>query len=152
MLRAVAGVILGYLVMAILVFGSFSVAYLAMGSERAMMPGSYEVTALWIMVSIVLSLGAAIIGGITCAAVSRGGKAPLYLVGLVLVLGLSMALPALKTSRNAEAMVRAGSVGNFEAMKNAHQPDWLTLANPFLGALGVLVGARLRRSGNPDRA
>ena len=56
MLRTILGVILGYVAMAVLIFLTFTLAYLTMGSEGAFQPGTYEVTALWLVVSFVLSL------------------------------------------------------------------------------------------------
>jgi hypothetical protein len=35
----------------------------------------------------------------------------------------------------------------FDAMSNAIQPVWVALLNPLLGAVGVLIGARMRSGG-----
>ena len=64
MWRAILSVIAGYLAMFLFVFVSFSAAYLTMGTEGAFQPGSYEVSGLWLAVSFVLSLGAAVGGGV----------------------------------------------------------------------------------------
>ena len=144
MVRAVLSVIAGYAAMFLVVFASFSAAYLAMGTERAFRPGTYEVSGLWLAVSFVLSVGAAAVGGRLCAALSRSGKAPWALAGLVLVLGLLMAVPVMQASRqNPEP--RTAAVGNLEAMSRARQPVWVALLNPRVGFVGVLVGARWRK-------
>ncbi len=62
MARTIGSVILGYLVMVIVVFATFSLAYQAMGVDRAYQPGTYDVSGLWIAVSIVLGILAAILG------------------------------------------------------------------------------------------
>jgi hypothetical protein len=144
MLRAIVGVILGYLIMAVLVFATFSMAYLAMGADGAFQPGSYEVTTLWLVTSFVLGLLAAVVGGAVCAFLGRGGKAPVVLAALVVALGLLMALPAVMAADSGQPKVREGNVPNLEAMQSARQPAWVALVNPFLGAAGVLLGARLR--------
>jgi hypothetical protein len=144
MLRAIAGVVLGYLTMAVLVFVLFTAAYLAMGVDGAFRPGSYDVSDAWIAMSVVVSLGAAIAGGFVCAAVSRLPKPPLVLALLALVLGVLSAIPHL-TAEAGEPKERTGDVSNVDAMMAAKQPVWIALANPILGAAGVLVGARLKR-------
>ena len=142
MIRSIAGVVVGYVAMALLVFVFFSAAYLAMGAERAFLPGSYQVSSLWVAVSILLSLAAALAGGYVAAAVSRGTRAPLALACVVLVLGL---LVVITTLGRPDPGPRAGDVGNIAAMQNARTPAWLMLLNPVVGAFGVLVGSRLRR-------
>lgn len=143
MLRTIGGVAGGYVTMALFVFVLFSIAYLAMGAEGAFKSGSYEVTALWLIVSFVLSLLAAIAGGFVCAVIARNPKGPLALAGLVVVLGLLLAIPVLRAS-SSDAKLRPAQVGNLEAMQNARQPKWVALLNPLIGAAGVMLGARLK--------
>lgn len=142
MIRTIAGVVIGYIVTALLVFILFSAAYLAMGTGNAFLPGSYQVSSLWLAVSVVLSFVAALAGGYVAAAVSRGTRAPLVLACAVLILGILFALPALGQP---DPGPRAGDVGNVAAMMNARQPAWLLLLNPVIGAVGILVGSRLRK-------
>jgi hypothetical protein len=148
MLRTIGGVLGGYVTMFMLVFITFTIAYLAMGAEGAFKPGSYEVTTLWLVVSIALGLIAATVGGVVCLAIAKNHKAVLALAGLVLVLGLLSAVPALTTSSASETKVRAGDVGNMEAMMNAKQPAWIALLNPLIGVAGVMIGGRSRSSAN----
>ena len=145
MLRAVGGVILGYLTMAVLMFVLFTVAYLAMGADEAFRPGGYEVSPLWVWTSVVLGLVAAVAGGVVCAAVSRLPKPPLVLAVVVLVLGVLSAIPVLTASAG-EQKARTGDVSNMDAMMKARQPAWAALMYPVLSAAGILAGARLRRA------
>jgi hypothetical protein len=146
MVRNIGGVIVGYILMALLIFLTFSATYLLMGADGAFKPGTYEVSGLWLAASFVLSLIAAAAGGYVCAAIARGGRAPLALAVLVLVLGLLAAIPVLKAAGDGrELAVRTGDVPNMQAMQSAVQPGWVALLNPFLGAAGVLAGAGLRR-------
>jgi hypothetical protein len=143
MTRTIAGVVLGYIATALLVFLLFSASYLALGTDKVFLPGSYQVSFLWAALSIVVSFAAALVGGYVAASVSRGTRAPLVLACVVLVLGILFALPALGQP---DPGPRAGDVGNFAAMTNARPPSWTLLLNPIIGALGVLVGSRLRRT------
>jgi len=145
MRRSIGAVILGYVVMAAAVFVTFTLAYLIMGADVDFKPDSYEVSGLWLVASLVLGLIAAVMGGLICASVARGSRAPLALAGLVLVLGLLMAFAGCGASDTEESQVRSGDVGNFEAMQKANEPDWMKLINPFIGAVGVLFGSRWRR-------
>ena len=145
MLRNLLAVIAGYIVMAAIVFLTFSVAYLAMGPDRAYEPGVFDVTMLWVVVSIVLGLVAAILGGLVSSIIGRGRRAPALLAAVVLVLGFLMTIPTLTAENPDRPEVRTGDVGNFEAMQYSKQPTWVSLLNPALGAIGVLIGGSLRR-------
>ena len=70
MLRTIGAVVLGYLAMALVVFVALSGAYLAVGADGAFRPGVYEVSALWIGISLVVGFGAG-----TPGRCGRGGPA-----------------------------------------------------------------------------
>lgn len=147
--RIIGAVVVGYLVMALLIFGTFTLAYLAMGADGAFKPSSYDATPLWLAVSFALGLLAAVVGGFVCASIAKGTKAPAILAGAVLILGLLMAIPVL-TARNANSpKVRSSEVGNMDAMMSAEQPAWVALLNPFVGVAGTLLGASFKRRGGP---
>ena len=148
MMRAMLSVIAGYAAMFLTVFLTFSATYLAMGTERAFQPGTYEVSSLWIVISFVLGLVAAVLGGWLCALISRGGKAFVALAGIVLILGLLMVFPVMQANQEASPP-RTAEVGNLEAMGKARQPTWIAIANPLLGCAGVLLGGRLQRGQSP---
>lgn len=142
MVRSILAVIVGYLVMFLCIFASFSTAYLLMGTERAFRPESYEVSAFWLALSFPLSLVAAIAGGFVCAKIARGGKAPIALAVLVFVLGILSAIPVLTATAD-RGKIRSAEVGNLAAMAEARQPTWVALANPIVGVVGTLLGAKL---------
>lgn len=144
MARIVGGVIAGYVAMFALLFVVFSAAYMTLGASGAFQPGSWNPSGGWIALTIVLGFGAAIAGGYVCATIARDRRGPLGLVGLVIVLGVLSAIPALTGGDPAAAGPRPETVPMFEAMSNAVQPAWVALLNPVLGAVGVLVGARIR--------
>ena len=145
MLRSIVGVIAGYISMAVFVFATFTIVYLAMGADGAFREGSYEISALWIVVSFVLSVIAAIVGGFVCAAIAKNMTAPYVLAGIVLVLGLLLAIPVVTGSYEGMPEVRDSATGNFEAMQYARQPVWIALLNPIIGAGGIVFGARMRK-------
>ena len=149
MLRAIGAVILGYVVMVVFVMLAFTIVYLAMGTERAFQAGSYDVSTMWLVVSLVLGLVAAILGGLVCVLIAKRPTPPLVLAGIVLVLGLLLAAAQMVAPLTDRVHVRDVALGNFEAMQNAQQPTWVTFVNPFLGAVGVVLGARFKRADQP---
>ena len=150
MLRAIFGVILGYVTMGLLIFFTFTLAYLAMGADGAFRPGTYDVTPLWLVVSFALGLLAAVAGGYVCALIAKNARATLALAGLVVVLGLLFAVPVLMKA-GGEKPARSEQVGNLNAMTQAQQPAWVALLNPFLGAAGVLLGGRRKNERASER-
>lgn len=144
MARSILAVVAGYATLVLLIFVTFTALYLVLGADASFDPGSYDASALWVATSFPLGVAASVAAGYVCAAVARGGRAPQALAGVVLVLGLLFAIPVLRASDAAPA-ARAGDVPNMEAMRQARQPKWVALVNPFIGAVGVLVGAGLRR-------
>lgn len=145
--RTIVSAIAGYAVLFAVTFVTFSIAYLTMGADRAFLPGSYDVSVLWIAVSFILGSAAAALGGAVSAAIAKNRKGPIVLAGIVLALGLGMAL-AVATAPTQGLVERTAGVGNLEAMSRGVQPVWVAFVNPFLGVAGVWLGAGLGRRSN----
>lgn len=137
-------VITGYLSMAIVIMITFSLAYLILGPERSYQPRSWNVSTVWIILSIVVGLGGAWLGGKICIKIACNHLAPKYLIAWVVVLGITSAIMA--NQGDVEA-IRNVQPSNWEAMQNSIQPVWLTWLNPLLGVLGVAVGSGLLNAG-----
>ena len=144
MLRSIVGVVVGYLVMFFVAFCAYTAAYLGLGAERAFEPGTYALSGIWIGLVIAITLIAGLVGGLTCAAISKSRTTGLVFAVIVFVLGFVFELPNLKKDHTPVA--RAGDVSNLEAMGKAQPPAWLCLLNPFLGAAAVLMGTRMKKS------
>ena len=52
-------------------------------------------------------------------------------------------------ARHEPPAVRTGDVSMSDARKNAKEPAWAALLNPFIGVIGVGVGARVRQQKEP---
>jgi hypothetical protein len=135
MFRIVGGVVLGYVAMFVLIFIGFSGLYFALGSDRTFQSGNYEVTALWLAGSLVLSFIAAWVGGKVCAIVTGRSTAVKALAVVVFVLGILSVFSAPN-----RLTVRTGEASLFEAIVNAKEPTWFVLLLPVVGAAGVLAG------------
>lgn len=141
MLRLIGGVVFGYIVMGAVVFAGLSAAFVVFGPDRAFQPGVYDVSLLWVVTSLAIGFGAALIGGWLARTLARTVTGPRVLAAVVVVLGLALALSTAFAETGATGM-RTGEVGPFEAMQQAHTPLWIMLLNPLIGAAGVLIGGR----------
>ena len=144
MVRFVSAIVAGYVVMIIAVMAIFAVAYPMLGVDRLFEPGTYEAAKGWIALSFAIGLLAAMIGGTVCARIAPASAAPVWLAGVVLVLGALMAIPVITGDDAARGGVRPAGITMSEAMAHARQPVWVALLNPLVGALGVLAGAGTR--------
>jgi MFS family permease len=142
--RIAGAVIAGYVVMALLIFATFTAAFLLMGSEVSFQPGSYQPSITWIAVSTLLGIVAALAGGWVCAAIGRRPTAVMALAALVFVLGIALAAVAAMRTEDPRPTVREGAVSNLQAMQNARVPLWIEFLNPVIGAVGALAGGRLK--------
>jgi hypothetical protein len=144
MLRAAVAVVVGYLVTAIVVALATIAAFMAMGPDRAFLAGSFNPSAIWLITCFAFSFVAAILGGLVCRAISGPGAVKV-LAALILLLGIGLAIPAL-TQEDTRPAIREPGLPSLQAMTNARQPVWATMAFPFLGAVGALIGGSRKRS------
>ena len=140
--RNVGGAVLGSVVMAGAVFLLFAVQWMVLGPDGAFQPQSWEVSGMWLLGSIVVSLLAAVLGGLVCAWVAADDRGLLMLMALVLVMGVAIALGDVPATEGA----RLQEVGMTEAMNSAQQPKWMAWLNPVLGVAGAFAGSRLVRN------
>ena len=147
MARSIIGVIVGYLVMFVLVSAIFMVVFLLMGTDWSFKPGSFEASNSWIAMSLIANLIIGVIGGLVCAVIAKGGKAPRVLAIVVFALGMVLAIPSVIAHQKNAGEVRAANVSQMEAMQKANEPIWVPFTFPIIGAAGVLIGGKLRRLG-----
>ena len=145
MLRSVLGVIVGYIVMFVLQVIAFMTIYTMMGADWSFKPASYEASTAWTAMQFGVILVTTIIAGLVCAAIAKGGKAPLVLAVVVLVLGLALAFASTALRPADTHEIRAGNVPNMEAMSKARHPAWVVFLGPVIAAVGVVIGGKLRR-------
>ena len=143
MLRSIVAVIVSYVVMFVFFMAFFTGCFITLGVERVFQADSYEVSTLWIGLTMILSVLGAMIGGYLCAAISKSKRTCQVFAFIVFLAGLLACIPAMK--RNPDAPnVRAGEISNLEALKLEVSPMWVHLVTPVLSAAGVLLGARMK--------
>ena len=140
MLRAVVGVIVSYIVMAVFITIIFLGLFLILGVERVFQPDSYEVSIPWLGISAAISICSALLGGYVCASISQSMRACQVLALVILVLDIVLCLPKM----HEDPKVRAGDVPILQVMQLAQVPVWMHVMSPFLGAVGVLLGSRMQ--------
>lgn len=148
MLKSILAIIVSYVVMFAIFMAIFTGLYFALGVERVFQSDSYEVSMLWIVLTLVIGFLVSMFSGYLCAAISKSWRTCQIFALIVFLLALIQCLSALK--RNPDGPnVRAGEVGMIDAMRLAVTPFWLHLVNPILSGAGVLLGARMKRRDNP---
>ena len=147
MARAIIAVIVRYILMFVLTFCAFTGVYMVLHADGSFKPGTFEASNLWIAIAFGVSFTVAVIGGLICAAIAKGGKAPAVLAIVAFVLGLLLAYPSLVAQKKNAGLVRSGDVPMMEAMRKAQEPVWMPFLFPFVSAAGVLIGGRLKRRG-----
>lgn len=149
--RNIGAAVLGWISMAIGVFLLNFVMWMVLGPDGAFRPESWDISWGWSLGTIAIGLLAAVVGGLICARVADGPWGVRLLVAIVVVLGVLVAtgfleMTGLEGVADADPGPRPDDVGMFEAMSTAQQPVWLAWLNPLIGAVGVILGGRIKRS------
>ena len=146
MLRSILSIVVGYFAMAAFVMlGLFAPARFL--PELVFQRDALAVTPAFLAYSLVMGFVAAMLGGFVAAVIAgKTARWPVKaLAGLVLVLGLALAIGGLFQP---EANVSAEEVARMsvqERMPLQRQPTWYAFLLPFLGSGGVMAGGWLRR-------
>jgi len=140
--RAIGAAVVGYIVMAIIVFGGLTLVWVLFGPGGAFEPASWTTSLKWDLASLVVSVVAAVAGGYACGLISPGKRSVGILIGIVIVLGALSAVAAFM--KGEPAGPRPESIAMFDAMSNARPPLWTAIVNPIIGVVGAAFGSRLR--------
>jgi hypothetical protein len=145
MLRSVLAVIVGYIAMFAMQFAVFMTVYTIVGANWSFKPASFHPSTRWMVMQGAVDFVTAIIAGLICALIARGGKAPLALAIVTLVIGFTLGAVHLATQPPDTGEMRTATVPNMEAMMKARQPVWAFIVGPLIAAAGIAVGGQLRR-------
>lgn len=145
--RSIAGVIVGYLVMFALQFALFMTVYTVMGANWSFKPASYHASTRWTVMQFVVVFVTAVIAGLICALIARGGKAPLALAVVILLIGFALGAAHIATQPPDTGELRTADTPNLVAMTKARHPAWVIFLGPLIGAVGAIAGGKLKRRG-----
>jgi undecaprenyl pyrophosphate phosphatase UppP len=140
MVRTIAAIVGGYIVIVLLVFGLGLAAYAGIGPENAYQEKSWHATTIIGLLTLVAGVFSAIVGGWLAGKIDSTLRGFRGLAGVLLVLGLGMAVlqtmqPAPPPRIEPVTMTLA-----MEHRRDHRDPAWVTWLLPVLGSVGVLVG------------
>ncbi len=146
MLRAIAGVIVGFLVMSVLIAAFFFVCPTVLGWEKVFQPGTYWTTTWWNWSTLAWGFVAALIGGCLCRLIARGPRAGVVLAALLLVFGLIGGVMNIRKANPPARDVSFDGMSFMQVMEKvgteAKEPNWYGFAKNVVGAAGILLGNR----------
>lgn len=149
MVRTIAAIVVGYVVIVLLVFGLGLGAYAGIGPENAYQEKSWHATTIIGLLTLISGVFAATIGGWVAGTIDSKPRGFRGLAGALLVLGLGVA--GLRTMQPAPPP-RTEPVTMKLAMEHSRDhrdPTWVTWLLPIIGSVGVMVGGAGTR-GKPE--
>lgn len=149
MVRTIAAIVVGYLVIVLLVFGLGLGAYSGIGPENAYEAKSWHATTIIGLLTLISGVFASVVGGWVAGKIDPRPRGFRGLAGVLLVLGLAMA--ALQSTQPAPPP-RTEPVTLKLAMEHSsdhRDPAWVTWLLPIIGTVGVMVGGAGTR-GKPE--
>ena len=145
MVKSIVGVIVGYIVMVILQVATFMTVYTIVGANWAFKPRAFQASTRWTLIQFCVIFVTAVIAGLVCALISKSRKAPLALAAVVLLIGFIAASGKVATQGPDPHDVRVAPPSNMEAMQKARNHTWVLFLGPVIGAVGAVLGGKLRR-------
>jgi len=142
MVRAILGVVIGYVVFVVVMMVLMTVCWFLVGAERVFEPGTFAITTLWIALALLVSPVSAAVGGFICSAISRSVRAVQVLAAIVVVVAVIVCIP--KMAEDQTPKPRRADLPMMEAMQQGQAPIWMHLASAVLGGAGVMLGGRKR--------
>src|SRR5438045_9722908 len=116
MLKSILAVIVNYVAMFVIFMAIFTGLYFAIGVERVFQPDSYEVSMLWIALTLVIGFVVSMFAGYLCATISKSWRTCQIFALIVFILALIHCFSALRRNNPDRPNTRAGEINVFEAM------------------------------------
>jgi hypothetical protein len=141
--RGVGAVLLAYLALIGIILGGFTVLWKTTTLDDLFEDGSFVPRTFVVVFSLVLGAFAAFVAGYLCAGVA-GSRRPAYVfAGIIGALGLITLCFSL-TAAKPEPRPRTGSetLEEVQVQAEAMKPIASKLAEPAVGVVGILLGAR----------
>jgi ABC-type transport system involved in multi-copper enzyme maturation permease subunit len=138
MLRIIGGIVVGFVVMAVIVMIAFAIPMAVLGLEGILQPGAYWTTTTFNIIVLVGGLVAAILGGLVCRLIARNAKAAFALAAIVLAFGIGSAV---MNMNKPDPPARTGPVTKEDMAAHGKEPTWFAFSKTIVGAVGVLIGS-----------
>lgn len=145
MRRGILAVIVGVVVMVVWVTGTDILGAMVLGESFVVEEGATTATTKWSLVSVALGLVGAILGGLVAVAIGRSMTPVKGLAGLILVVGMGIAILQLTIGFDrSEPDGAPADTNEVEARSAVRPPHWYNFTLPIVGCLGVLIGGRMK--------
>jgi len=136
--RPLIACIVGYSTIAAVVTGSHRL----FGVEQLLQSETWDVSALWIVSTIVAGIVGAFAGGALCHLIDKSGRGTKFLIVLMVLVAAATLLQAGETS-GVETRTQIPDQATFRI--NAVEPTWLTVLKLILNVVSILVVTKLLR-------
>ncbi len=143
MLKNLLSILLGYFSMSMFILLTFSTLFIILGTEVSLQPNSYQISFIWLHISIVLTMLASILGGYICIKFANNRKNVYSLAVSILILGLIISFAKISNPDLIASLSRSGEISSIEAMLKAKQPISMMFIHPFISAIGILIGGNV---------
>ena len=140
MLRIIAGIIVGWIVMVVVVMATFAITMVALGLENILQPDSYWTTDTFNIIVLAGGFVAAIAGGVVCKAIARSSNATYALVTIVLAMGI---VSAISNMNKADPPARTGDPTIEDMMMHGKEPNWFAITKVVLAVGGLIIGSAM---------
>jgi len=145
MVRSVLAAIAGYAPIVVVVVAGITLSWAILGGEGAFRGEGPEPSTAWLVLNVVFGFLAAVVGGRVALRIGRSSRAVNILVGLVMALGVILALTAeSRYARKRKISRPVAKMSFIDAGQHAKQPNWYNWTIPIVGVAGVLVGGWLQ--------
>jgi hypothetical protein len=144
MFKSIVAIVVSYIVIFLLFSAVFAGLFVALGVERVFQPDSYEISNVWLWLTMGGSFFAWMLGGWLCVTISkslRTGQVFALVVFIAAAIGCLLSLRRESEGPN----VRAGEVTFMEGLERTVTPRWFHFVNPVVALAGVLAGTRMKR-------
>ena len=145
MLRSILAIVVSYVAMFVIFMAIFAGLYFVLGTERVFKADSYEISTLWLALTLIFGFLVTVFAGYLCATISKSWRTCQVFALIVFALASVQCLMAIRRQNPDAPNVRAGEVSFTEGIEHAVTPFWLHVVNPIVNGAGALLGARMKR-------
>src|SRR3954462_16033093 len=144
MLKSIIAIVVSYIVIFLLFSAVFIGLYVGLGVERVFQPDSYEISNLWLVLTMLGSFFAWMLGGWLCVTIGKSLRAGQVFALIVFIASAIGCLSSLNREGDGPH-VRAGEVTFMEGLERTVTPRWFHFVNPVVALAGALAGTRMKR-------
>jgi len=145
MLKNIIAIVVSYVAMFVVFMAIFAGLYFVLGTERVFKPDSYEISTVWLALTLIFGFLVTVFAGFLCATISKNWRTCQVFALIVFALASVQCLISIRRQNPDAPNIRASEVTFSEGIEHAVTPFWLHVINPIVNGAGALLGARMKR-------